>query len=283
MFTRPFSDFVLQCVAVCCSVLQLNCARFTRLFSDLWECLLDHNLTLCCSVLQCVAVCCSVLQCVAVEWPRESVSSFWVVCCSTANPNWDDIFESSFKAQSFKLKRLFCRVSVKRDVRALSFELWALKELSKMSAQVGLAVYCSVLQCVAVCCSILQCAAVEGPRECVSCSWVVSHINESCERVMSQACLSRDTSVNAPCHSCQSVTLQVWMSLSQVWICHKSKSVTGVYESCHRCEWVCLRFQCDVTRVNQSCHMCEWAMLHVWMSHLTGVNGSCACHALRHT
>jgi len=37
---------VLQCAAVCCSVL--------------------HCVALCCSVLQCVAVCCSVLQCVAV-------------------------------------------------------------------------------------------------------------------------------------------------------------------------------------------------------------------------
>ena len=37
---------VLQCVAVCCSVLQ--CAA------------------VCCHILQCVAVCCSVLQCVAV-------------------------------------------------------------------------------------------------------------------------------------------------------------------------------------------------------------------------
>jgi len=35
----------------------------------------------------------------------------------TANPTWGDIFESS------KLERLFCHVSVKRDVRALSFEL----------------------------------------------------------------------------------------------------------------------------------------------------------------
>ena len=34
------------------------------------------------SVLQCVAVWCSWLQCVAVEWPRDSDSCFWVVCCS---------------------------------------------------------------------------------------------------------------------------------------------------------------------------------------------------------
>jgi len=41
---------VLQCVVVCCSVLQcVQCGT-----------------AVCCSVLQCVAVCCSVLQCVAV-------------------------------------------------------------------------------------------------------------------------------------------------------------------------------------------------------------------------
>jgi len=45
---------VLQCVAVCCSVLQ--CVIVTSLLSD----------TVYCSVLQCVAVRCSVLQCVVV-------------------------------------------------------------------------------------------------------------------------------------------------------------------------------------------------------------------------
>ena len=44
----------------------------------------------------------------------------------TANPIWGDIFESSFKAQSSKLERLFSLKRVKRDVRPLSFELWAL-------------------------------------------------------------------------------------------------------------------------------------------------------------
>ena len=45
---------MLQCVAVCCSVLQ---------YEDSWD---SH---VCCCVammLQCVVVCCSVLQCVAV-------------------------------------------------------------------------------------------------------------------------------------------------------------------------------------------------------------------------
>jgi len=48
---------VLQCVAVCCSVLQ--CVAF----GCVNELCLDR--LVCCSVLQCVAVCCSVLQCVA--------------------------------------------------------------------------------------------------------------------------------------------------------------------------------------------------------------------------
>ena len=50
----------------------------------------------------------------------------WSLCVakSTANPTWGDIFECCFKAQSSKLERLFCHVSVKRDVRALSFKLY---------------------------------------------------------------------------------------------------------------------------------------------------------------
>ena len=45
---------------------------------------------------------------------------------------WNPFLKSS------KLERLFCHVSLKRDVRALSFEL--LKQHSKMSPQVGSAV-----------------------------------------------------------------------------------------------------------------------------------------------
>jgi len=42
----------------------------------------------------------------------------------TADPIWGDIFEYSFKAQSSELERLFCHVSVKRDVRAFGFDVW---------------------------------------------------------------------------------------------------------------------------------------------------------------
>ena len=59
---------------------------------------------------------------------------------TTAYPTWGDLefvcdfFECWFKAQRSKLERLLCHVAVKRDVRALSFEL------SKMSLQVGMVV-----------------------------------------------------------------------------------------------------------------------------------------------
>jgi len=52
---------VLQCVAVCCSVLQcLNSQVKEARGPVVLQCV-----AVCCSVLQCVAVCCSVLQRVA--------------------------------------------------------------------------------------------------------------------------------------------------------------------------------------------------------------------------
>ena len=56
---------LLQCVAVCCSVLQRVGACAVRY-----------------SVLQCVAVRCSVLQGVAARWRVSSVSQCAAVCCS---------------------------------------------------------------------------------------------------------------------------------------------------------------------------------------------------------
>jgi len=55
---------VLQCVAVCCSVLQCADSVFVSLAFSVS--LVHQRVAVCCSVLQCVAVCCSVLQCVAV-------------------------------------------------------------------------------------------------------------------------------------------------------------------------------------------------------------------------
>jgi len=60
--------YMLQCVAVCCSILQYVAVCFSML-----QCVAVNG-----SVLQCVAVCCSVLQCVAVY----KIASHCAACCS---------------------------------------------------------------------------------------------------------------------------------------------------------------------------------------------------------
>ena len=117
---------MLQCVAVCCSVLQCvtkqsTTTRHTRPVTNLKSSVTHQKSVLqCvavwCSVLQCVAVCCSVLQCVVVYC---NVLQCVAVCCS--------VLQSVAECCSV----LQCA-----------------------------AVCCSVLRCVAVCCSVLQCVAV---------------------------------------------------------------------------------------------------------------------------
>jgi len=61
---------VLQCVAVCCSMLPCVavCCSVEKLgdVTRAEECV-ELRVAVCCSVLPCVAVCCRVLQCVAVR------------------------------------------------------------------------------------------------------------------------------------------------------------------------------------------------------------------------
>ena len=52
-----------------------------------------------------------------------------------SNPTWGDIFECCFKAQSSKLEPLFSVKRGKRDVRALSFELWIFQTPSGCTVQ----------------------------------------------------------------------------------------------------------------------------------------------------
>jgi len=68
----------LQCVAVCCGVLQCskNC---WSLFTCMCVCVLQC-VAVCCSVLQCVAVCCSVLPCSQIT--GLSLHTCLCVCCS---------------------------------------------------------------------------------------------------------------------------------------------------------------------------------------------------------
>jgi len=74
---------VLQCVAMCCSVVQCGAVRhasFVEGHAGRWlllrcvvlrcvavYCSVLHCFALCCTVLQCVAMCCTVVQCDAVR------------------------------------------------------------------------------------------------------------------------------------------------------------------------------------------------------------------------
>ena len=57
---------MLQCAAVCCSVLQCAAVCCSVLQCAAVCCSVLQCAAVCCSVLQCAAVCCSVLQCAAV-------------------------------------------------------------------------------------------------------------------------------------------------------------------------------------------------------------------------
>ena len=70
VYTWRMCCSVLQCVAVCCSVLLFADDYTWHISLHLPSVFIDGTCVsrsyMCCSVLQCVAVCCSVLQCVAV-------------------------------------------------------------------------------------------------------------------------------------------------------------------------------------------------------------------------
>ena len=69
----------------------------------------------------CVCVCIYTYIHLRVGVHMHSCRRILFVC--TDNPAWGDIFDCCFKAQSSKLERLFCEVSLKIAIRALSFEL----------------------------------------------------------------------------------------------------------------------------------------------------------------
>jgi len=75
---------VLQCVAVCCSVLQCV-VHIHSLYTRVREPRVLQCVAVCWSVLQCVAVCCSVLQCVEPPQsprgePRAARQPFYIHC-----------------------------------------------------------------------------------------------------------------------------------------------------------------------------------------------------------
>jgi len=161
---------VLQCVAVCCSVLDV-CVCVQRGNGK------DHRvcLCLCCAdmyVSQYVAVCCSMLQCVAVccvhvlglKRVEERLSSLSVlmlrrcecvaVCCSMLQyVAVCCMYVYGFKEDMGKIIESVCAGVVQMCVCCIYV------------LHLCVAVRCGVLQCVAVCCSVLHCMYELGLRK----------------------------------------------------------------------------------------------------------------------
>jgi len=137
----------LQCVAVCCSVLQcvavvsvlcsvLPCAAVCCSDYRVWLCVAVHSRVLPCvavygSVLRYVAVCCIVIHCVAVCC---SVMQFIALCC-----------------------RVLCTATLITCCSVLQYvaERPPFRHAWQACLQ-SVTVRCSALQCVAMCCSVLQ-------------------------------------------------------------------------------------------------------------------------------
>jgi len=146
---------VLQCVAVCSSVLQhvavcCNVVTSIRIvvLRSCHKVLLNPMyviIAVCCSVLQCVAVCCSVLQRVA-------------LCC-----------------RLLQGVATCCSVLQCRQIDPNSSVLW----LSQSVVEPDVCDDCCVLQCVAGCSSVLPCVAVCRVRcNVLQCVAISSHRSE---------------------------------------------------------------------------------------------------------
>ena len=151
---------VLQCVVVCCSVLQcrndgthVHMSKVSMFWVYVCTSVLQCVVLVCCSVLQCVAVCCSVLQCVAVQesWHTHTHEQgehvIGYVCCS--------VLQCVAVCCSIVLRciAVCCSVMQYRNDGAHV-------HMSKVRLSFTYAC-CSVLQCVAVCCSVLHCVEHE--------------------------------------------------------------------------------------------------------------------------
>jgi len=114
---------------------------------------LNPSLTVCCSVLQCVAVCCSVLQCVAVCCSVLQCVAVWccvvlcvavrvAVCCSVL------------------------QFSIVILLHSLHFFHSPFASMGSVFGVHCVAVRCSVLQFVAVCCSTVCCSVLQHFLRC---------------------------------------------------------------------------------------------------------------------
>ena len=153
---------MLQCVAVCCSVVQAP-DRETRIHLQfkIEEEVIDIWTRVCCRALQYIAMCCSVLQYHAVCC--SDLIDTTPICCSRSKRS-SSMYEQECVAVCCSV--LQCVAVCCSDlIDTTSIRCSRSKRKSSMYEQECVAVCCSVLQrvaacCGAVCCSVLQCVAV---------------------------------------------------------------------------------------------------------------------------
>jgi len=141
----------LQCVAVCCSVLQNACASFLIL-KQLDFCNVNGCVAVCCSVLQCIAMCCSMLQ-------RRWVFQCQWLCCSVLQRvavsgsvlQWQCFLWCHWELTSCCRKNPTMKSKTQTNKNKFTRQyLWRYSRC--------VAVCCSVWLCVVVRCSALQCS-----------------------------------------------------------------------------------------------------------------------------
>jgi len=144
-----------QCISVCCSVLQCVAVQFVAVC-----CSAPRSQDI--SVLQCVVVCCSVLQCLAKSKYQCVAVQCVAVCCSAVCCS---VLHGSV-SQCVAVQCIsVCCSAVCRSVLQCS--------VLQCSVSQCVAVQCVAVCCSAVCrsvlqCSVLQCVAVSRPHDTVS-------------------------------------------------------------------------------------------------------------------
>ena len=155
----PFDEgIVLQCVAVCCSVLQCgqHVTSQIRIRINVYTSIPFVLKEPCCNILQYVAVCCSMLQYVAVccsIWLCGQYVTLQVWIYITIHTSIPFILKESC-CSMFQYVPVCCSV-VNASHHKYEFT-WMNTRLSHLSWRNRLAVYCSVLQYFAACCSVVN-------------------------------------------------------------------------------------------------------------------------------
>ena len=150
---------MLQCVAVCCSVLQSapHALHYQqcRLEYDQLSCSVLQCVAMCCNVLQCVTVCCRVLQCVTSSHARDARAAtpprIYAVCCGVCY-------------SVLHCVAVCCGVCYS----VLQCVAIAVPYAASKAAPPGVCKSC-LLQCFTMCCNVLQSFA-----RCCSVLWCVA-------------------------------------------------------------------------------------------------------------